>query len=83
MNQNKTYLDNTWTEGNTDARFPLLSFNGSVNDWNYSQYNDINVMNVWYARLKNVALGYTLPKTWMKKIGVENLRLYRQIICLN
>lgn len=76
MNQNKTYLDNTWTEGNTDARFPLLSFNGSVNDWNYSQYNDINVMNVWYARLKNVALGYTLPKTWMKKIGVENLRLY-------
>lgn len=76
MNQNKTYLYETWTEENTNARFPILSFDGSVNNWNYSQYNDINVMDVWYARLKNIVIGYTLPKTWMKKIGVENLRLY-------
>ena len=75
-NQDKVYLTETWTKDNTDARFPILSFNGAVNNWNYSQYNDINVMNVWYARLKNMAVGYTFPKTWMKKIGIENLRLY-------
>lgn len=76
MNQNKTYLYDTWTEDNPNARFPILSFDGSVNNWNYSQYNDINVMNVWYARLKNIVIGYTLPKHWIKKIGVDNLRLY-------
>lgn len=76
MNQNKTYLYETWTEDNTNARFPILSFDGSVNNWNYSQYNDINVMNVWYARLKNIVLGYTLPKQWINKVGLENLRLY-------
>lgn len=56
MNQNKTYLYDTWTEDNPNARFPILSFDGSVNNWNYSQYNDINVMNVWYARLKNIVI---------------------------
>ncbi len=76
MNQNKTYLTDSWTEDNTDARFPLLSFNGSVNNWNYSHYNDINVMNVWYARMKNMVLGYTLPKAWINKLGVQNLRVY-------
>lgn len=76
MNQNNVYVNNTWTKENTDARFPILSFSGAVNNWNYSQYNDINVMSVWYARLKNVVLGYTLPKTWMKRVGIENLRLY-------
>jgi TonB-linked SusC/RagA family outer membrane protein len=29
-----------------------------------------------YLRLKNVTLGYTLPRTLVKKIGVSNLRLY-------
>lgn len=76
MNQNKTYLTDTWTEENINARFPLLSFSGSVNNWNYSHYNDVNVMNVWYGRLKNLVLGYTLPKHWLKKAGLENLRLY-------
>ncbi|HJD10596.1 MAG TPA: TonB-dependent receptor [Candidatus Phocaeicola caecigallinarum] len=76
MNQNKTFLYDTWTESNTDARFPIVSFDGSVNNWNYSYYNDINVMSTWYARLKNVVIGYTLPKHWIKKMGVENLRVY-------
>lgn len=76
MNQNVTYLTETWTEENTDARFPILSFNGDVNTWNYKAYNDINVMNAWYARLKNVSFGYTFPKAWSNKLMVENLRLY-------
>lgn len=76
MNQNRTFLYDTWTEERRDARFPIVSFNGAVNNWNYSQYNDINVMNTWYARLKNVVLGYTVPKDWIQKIGVENVRLY-------
>lgn len=76
MNQNSTFLYETWSEDNTDAAFPLLSFNSSVNNWNYSQYSDINVMNVWYARMKNIVLGYTLPKQLVRKAGIDNLRVY-------
>ena len=76
MNQNRVYLTDTWREDNNDARFPILSFSGAVNNWNYSQYNDINVMNVWYARLKNVVLGYTLPKSLLNKVGLERIRFY-------
>lgn len=32
-----------------------------------------------YVRLKNVTLGYTFPKSMIKKWGVENLRLYANI----
>ena len=32
--------------------------------------------NVWYLRLKNVEVGYTLPKKWTMKAGVQSLRLY-------
>lgn len=75
-NQNATFMGNTWTEDNTDARYPIMSRNGSRNNWNYKQHNDINVSNCWYARAKNVVLGYTLPKSWLNKVAVENLRLY-------
>ena len=76
MNQNASYIGKTWSESNLNAPYPVMSRTGSRNNWNYNWYNDINVNNVWYARAKNVVLGYTLPKHIVKKAGVENLRLY-------
>ncbi len=76
MNQNRVYLTETWSESNTNARFPILSFDGSVNSWNYSDYNDINVIKCWYARCKNIALGYTFPKSLVNRVGLNNLRVY-------
>ena len=29
-----------------------------------------------YLRLKSLTVGYTLPKEWMKKLSVQNLRVY-------
>ena len=29
-----------------------------------------------YLRIKNITLGYTFPKKWMNKIGINSLRLY-------
>lgn len=76
MNQNRTFLTDTWREDNTDARFPILSLNGDVISWNYRDYNDINVMKCWYARCKNIALGYTLPKKLVQRVRLDNLRVY-------
>ena len=39
-----------------------------------------------YLRLQNLTIGYTLPKTWMKKVGVQNLRVYftgTNLFCLD
>ncbi|MDR2920487.1 MAG: TonB-dependent receptor [Tannerella sp.] len=75
-NQNATFWGNTWTESNTNARYPIMSRNGTRNNWNYKWYNDINISNSWYARAKNIVLGYTLPKTIAQKAYLENLRFY-------
>lgn len=29
-----------------------------------------------YVRLKNLTFGFTLPKTWTRKVGIDNIRLY-------
>jgi len=75
-NQNATFWGNTWTENNMNAKFPIMSRNGSRNNWNYKWYNDINISNTWYARAKNIVVGYTIPKTVTRKAFIENLRLY-------
>lgn len=76
MNQNASYIGKTWSETNRNADYPTMSRNGARNNWNYNWYNDINVNNVWYARAKNIVLGYTLPKNLIKRAGIENLRVY-------
>ena len=81
-NTNGYFMDNTWHAGseyhaaNTDAKFPLISRNGNRNNWNYKNYNDINVINNWYARCKQLQLGYTLPKQLLANTPVRNLRLW-------
>ena len=29
-----------------------------------------------YIRLKNITLGYNVPKNWLQKVGINKLRLY-------
>ena len=40
--------------------------------------NSYYVENASFLRLKNVVLGYTLPKSVLSKVGIQNLRLYVQ-----
>ena len=32
-----------------------------------------------YLRVKNITLGYTVPKKWIKKVGLDNVRVYCNI----
>ena len=34
------------------------------------------MQNAAYLRLKTIELGYTLPKVWLTKVGVQNVRVY-------
>mgnify|MGYP000447165504 FL=1 len=40
--------------------------------------SDIDVCDGSYLRLKNITLGYTLPKTLTRKLTIERLRVYVQ-----
>lgn len=66
-----------WTPTNTDATWPRLAAPGSDSDKNnYGTGSDMQILDGKYMRLKNVVIGYTFPKTWSKKIGMEKLRVY-------
>lgn len=69
-----SHLD-TWTWDNQDAEYARLSLQQNKNKWNVDN-NDTSVQNAWYARLKNITLGYTLPATLTNKWGIEKLRFY-------
>lgn len=33
-----------------------------------------------YLKIRNITVGYTLPKTWLKSLGIANLRLYCNVL---
>lgn len=66
-------VENSWREDNRNAEYPRLSTLHSNNNANRSDF--------WkrdgsYLRLKNCTLGYTFPKKWMRKVGIDNLRVF-------
>ena len=67
-----------WSPFNTDeqnrnAKYPRLSNTGKSNNYQTSYFW---LFNGGYFRLKNVTLGYTLPRKWTQKIRMSNVRLY-------
>lgn len=66
-----------WTPTNTDARWPRLAEQGSNADKNnWGRPADYFMLDAGYIRLKNVVLGYTLPKKWTSAIGLGKVRVY-------
>ena len=71
-----------YTPENPDAKFPrpYIGHTGSINGLSngannyYSQTKYLCDMS--YLRLKNVTLGYTLPKDWTMKATIEKARVY-------
>ena len=63
-----------WTEDNTDAYFPAPDWNKWINRETSTRY----LQNAAYCRLKNITLGYSLPKSWLSKVGISKLRVYIQ-----
>ncbi|MBP9480973.1 MAG: SusC/RagA family TonB-linked outer membrane protein, partial [Parabacteroides sp.] len=66
-----------WTPVNPDARWPRLAAPGTAsNTNNYGKSSDLYLFNAAYLRVKNIQLGYTMPKVLSQKIGMQKLRGY-------
>jgi len=68
----KDFLENTWTETNRDALYPMYKFDSGYNIREQSRL----LVNASYIRLKSMTLGYTLPAKVLSKVPVKGLRFY-------
>jgi TonB-dependent starch-binding outer membrane protein SusC len=75
-NVSKDIIANSWSPTNLNPKYPRLS--------QTSGFSNTNVINSWYIekgsylRMKNLTIGYTLPKNILKSVGIDNLRFYIQ-----
>ena len=68
----KIFYDDRWTTTNTDATQPRAGATDISKYW----ASDAVVFDGSYFKIKQIQLGYTLPKPIMNKIGLSNLRVY-------
>jgi len=65
-----------WTPENTNTFYPRPADYGAVVDkWNF-QPQTRYLLDMSYLRMKNITLGYTLPKSLTERIRLDRLRLY-------
>ena len=69
------HLGNYWTPDNPDAYLPRYSTYNSALGWG-NVITDRYIQNVAYLRLKNLQIGYNLPKALVAKAGMQSIRVY-------
>lgn len=69
------YQLNYWTEDNVNSYWPRLYGAGGNNGANQKTQTKY-LLNGAFIRLKNLTLGYNLPKEFCNKFHIKNLRFY-------
>ena len=71
FNVTQNYFDNHWTGPGTSNTQPRASWKAKFNN---ARVSTRFLYDASYMRLKNLQIGYTIPKT--EKIGISRLRVY-------
>ena len=72
----KDYVAGMWTEENPyNAKYPKIYF-GTLGGTKNTRTNSYFLQNTSYFRLKNLTVGYTLPKVLTDKIHLQKVRFY-------
>lgn len=70
---NKDVADGRWIPGRTDATYPrLLNTTATIN----KALSDFWIVDKSYLRVKNIQLGYRLPKAITKRLSLDAIRIY-------
>lgn len=71
-----SWADNRWSPTNPNGSYPRVDTraSSSINGGLYN--NTFWLNNASFVRLKNVEIGYTLPKATLAKIKLSNVRVY-------
>ena len=58
-----------WTENNPSNEYPQPGNKGKY-------YDAMRYIDVSFVRVGSITLGWNIPKSWTKKVGIKNARLY-------
>lgn len=68
---------NRWTpEAASTATYPVLKQVGSKGNTNNYYLSTFRLKDGSYLRLKNIQVGYSIPKNWLKNTPLSSVRLY-------
>ncbi|MDD4157846.1 MAG: SusC/RagA family TonB-linked outer membrane protein, partial [Proteiniphilum sp.] len=76
-NRSVRFKDKSWKKGadNSKAKLPILD---SKDNWGGAVASSYYVEDGSFLKLKNLVVGYTIPKRIVEKAAISNLRLYLQ-----
>ncbi|EJX10253.1 TonB-dependent receptor plug [gut metagenome] len=69
------WLDH-WTPENKNASMPRIAESRTSPSEASNVFSDFWIIDTSYLRMKTLQFGYTFPKNWLEKWGIQNLRLY-------
>ncbi|OCX54747.1 SusC/RagA family TonB-linked outer membrane protein [Mucilaginibacter sp. PPCGB 2223] len=72
-NTSYQYYNNRWTPTHQNALYPRVDSSPYANN---TQGSNWWIINTGYLRLKTASLGYTLPSSIIKRIGMTRLRVF-------
>ena len=65
------YWENSWDVAGANAKFPAVKY------WDQQTFSStLNLFDGSFFKIKQIQLGYTLPKKLLNKISVSNMRLF-------
>ena len=67
--------DGRWSPDNMDAKKPR-AYDGSATYWRGNFVTDMEYQNQYYARMKNVQLSYTVPRSVLKLNVLRDVQVY-------
>ena len=73
---NQDLIDKAWKPGMTDATYPRMVYQ---KDRLNTQYSDQYLEDMSFLKIRNIQLGYTLPKKITKKVKMDRVRFYASL----
>jgi TonB-linked SusC/RagA family outer membrane protein len=72
----REYAENAWTPTNHSTKYQRLS---RQDDNHNTRVSDYYLMNGNFLKIRNVQIGYNLPKNLLKSIQVDNARIFASV----
>ena len=67
-------LWNTFDPATGKGTLPVWNADDASNS--FTQSSDMHLVTASYFSIRNITLGYSFPKSWMKKLNIEGIRIY-------
>jgi TonB-linked SusC/RagA family outer membrane protein len=77
-NQPVAIIGNTWQQPGDISKYGRLSTQGASDPNSNLLESTFGIGDASFIRLRNLALSYTLPKSWQQAMHLQNVRIYLQ-----